>query len=58
MDWKYFTIFMFNYAEEIQKAGIEGKGEKPLVVLDKEVSPWDTFPFLWKEGERERKERS
>ena len=48
---------MFNYAEVIQKAGIEGKGEKPLVVLAKEVSPWDTPPFLWKEGERERKER-
>ena len=49
---------MFNYAEEIQKAGIEGKGEKPLVVLDKEVPPWETLPFLWKEGECERKERS
>ena len=48
---------MFNYAEVIQKAGIEGKGEKPLVVLAKEVTPWDTPPFLWKDGERERTER-
>lgn len=49
---------MFNYAGEIQKVGIEGKGEKPLMVLDKEVPPWDILPFLWKEGEHERKERS
>lgn len=49
---------MFNYAGEIQKAGIEGKGEKSLMVLDKEVPSWDTLPFLWKEGDCERKERS